>query len=193
MTNNLTYQTSLQSYYAEVNNHPILTEAEEKILTAKLKYENCVESARKLVLSHLRSVIKIAKKYQGYGLPEEDLIQEGNVGLMKAVKKFDPEQNIRLMNYAIPWIKSYILQYILDNWRIVKIATTKAQRKLFFNLRSMKEKFGIVHFATIVLLILLVAIAVSMPDVLQKNILNISNDFGISILIFTFLSRDQSR
>lgn len=142
MTTSLTYESSLQAYYQIANAHPFLTVEEEQKLARKLKYENCLDSARILVLSHLRLVMKVAKQYSGYGLPEEDLIQEGNIGLMKAVKKFDPDNGTRLMSYAIPSIKSAILEYILDNWRIVKIATTHAYKRLFFNLRKLKEQLG---------------------------------------------------
>jgi RNA polymerase sigma-32 factor len=107
----------------------------------KLKDDNDLEAAGKLVLSHLRLVVSVSRKYLGYGLPHGDLIQEGNIGLMKAVKRFDPDQGVRLVSYALHWIKAEIHEYILKNWRMVKVATTKAQRKLFFNLRSMKQGF----------------------------------------------------
>jgi RNA polymerase sigma-32 factor len=129
---------NLDAYISSVNRMPMLTEGEEKDLARKLRDENDVEAARRLVLSHLRVVVSISRGYLGYGLPHADLIQEGNIGLMKAVKRFDPDRGVRLVSFAIHWIKAEIHEFILKNWRLVKIATTKAQRKLFFNLRSMK-------------------------------------------------------
>ncbi len=131
----------LDAYISAVNRMPMLTLEEEQAFARKLKNENDLESAGKLVLSHLRLVVSVARQYLGYGLPHGDLIQEGNVGLMKAVKRFDPDQGVRLVSYALHWIKAEIHEYILKNWRMVKVATTKAQRKLFFNLRSMKQGF----------------------------------------------------
>src|SRR5687767_7483046 len=130
--------SSLESYVAAVNAIPMLTPERETELGRRLKDGNELTAARDLVLSHLRLVVSVARNYMGYGLPQADLIQEGNVGLMKAVKRFDPERGVRLASFAIHWIKAEIHEYILRNWRMVKIATTKAQRKLFFNLRSMK-------------------------------------------------------
>jgi RNA polymerase sigma-32 factor len=132
---------NLDAYISAVNRLPMLTLAEEQAFGRKLKEENDLESASKLVLSHLRLVVSVSRKYIGYGLPHGDLIQEGNIGLMKAVKRFDPDQNVRLVSYALHWIRAEIHEYILKNWRMVKMATTKAQRKLFFNLRSMKQGF----------------------------------------------------
>ncbi len=129
----------LNAYIQAVNRIPMLEAHEEQQLAADYREHSTLESARKLVLSHLRLVVSIARNYLGYGLPHADLIQEGNIGLMKAVKRFDPEQNVRLVSYAIHWIKAEIHEYILRNWRIVKVATTKAQRKLFFNLRRHKQ------------------------------------------------------
>src|SRR3981081_3868750 len=129
---------SLETYIQAVNRFPILSFEEERNLARKFRSENDVEAARQLVLSHLRLVVAIARGYMGYGLAQADLIQEGNIGLMKAVKRFDPERGVRLVSFAIHWIKAEIHEYILRNWRMVKVATTKAQRKLFFNLRSMK-------------------------------------------------------
>jgi RNA polymerase sigma-32 factor len=120
---------------------PMLTLEEEQEFARKFKNDNDVDAAGKLVLSHLRLVVSIARQYLGYGLPHGDLIQEGNVGLMKAVKRFDPDQGVRLVSYAMHWIKAEIHEYILKNWRMVKVATTKSQRKLFFNLRSMKQRY----------------------------------------------------
>jgi RNA polymerase sigma-32 factor len=133
---------SLENYIAAVNRFPLLTAEEELRLGRKLRDENDIDAARALVLSHLRVVVAIARGYLGYGLPHADLIQEGNIGLMKAVKRFDPERNVRLVSFAIHWIKAEMHEFILKNWRLVKIATTKAQRKLFFNLRSMKKGLG---------------------------------------------------
>src|SRR5216117_4463252 len=130
---------SLESYIQAVNRFPMLSFEEERDLARKFRAEDDVEAARQLVLSHLRLVVAIARGYLGYGLPHGDLIQEGNIGLMKAVKRFDPTQGARLVSYAMHWIKAEIHEYILKNWRMVKVATTKAQRKLFFNLRSMKQ------------------------------------------------------
>jgi RNA polymerase sigma-32 factor len=129
----------LQAYINSVHSIGILTPEEEKKLAEDLYYRNDLDAARKLVLAHLRFVIYIAKTYSGYGLSEADLIQEGNVGLMKAVRKFNPEAGVRVVSYAVHWIKAEIHEYVLKNWKIVKVATTKAQRKLFFNLRSKKK------------------------------------------------------
>ena len=133
---------SLETYIATVNRFPLLTAEEELRLGRKLRDENDIDAARALVVSHLRVVVAIARGYLGYGLPHADLIQEGNIGLMKAVKRFDPERGVRLASFAIHWIKAEMHEFILKNWRLVKIATTKAQRKLFFNLRSMKKGLG---------------------------------------------------
>ncbi len=130
---------SLESYVQAVNRFPILSAEEELALARRFRDENDLEAARNLVLSHLRLVVAVARGYLGYGLPHADLIQEGNIGLMKAVKRFDPERGVRLVSFAIHWIKAEIHEFILRNWRMVRVATTKAQRKLFFNLRSMKS------------------------------------------------------
>ena len=132
---------NLDAYISAVNRLPLLTLEEEQTAARQLRANNDVEAAGRLVLSHLRLVVSIARQYLGYGLPHGDLIQEGNVGLMKAVKRFDPDQGVRLVSYAMHWIKAEIHEYILKNWRMVKVATTKSQRKLFFNLRSMKQRF----------------------------------------------------
>ncbi|BEU95473.1 RNA polymerase sigma factor RpoH [Acidovorax sp. DW039] len=132
---------NLDAYISAVNRLPLLTPEEEQKYARQLKENNDVEAAGRLVMSHLRLVVSISRQYLGYGLPHGDLIQEGNVGLMKAVKRFDPDQGVRLVSYAMHWIKAEIHEYILKNWRMVKVATTKAQRKLFFNLRSMKQGF----------------------------------------------------
>jgi RNA polymerase sigma-32 factor len=130
---------NLDAYITAVNRLPLLTQAEETSLARRLRDAGDLQAAGQLVLSHLRLVVSVSRQYLGYGLPQGDLIQEGNVGLMKAVKRFDPEQGVRLVSYALHWIKAEIHEYILRNWRMVKVATTKAQRKLFFNLRSMKQ------------------------------------------------------
>ena len=131
--------SSLESYVSAVNAVPMLTPEREQELAHRLKEKNDLTAAADLVLSHLRLVVSVARNYMGYGLPQGDLIQEGNVGLMKAVRRFDPERGVRLASFAIHWIKAEIHEFILRNWRLVKVATTKAQRKLFFNLRSMKS------------------------------------------------------
>ncbi|MCS6785419.1 MAG: RNA polymerase sigma factor RpoH [Thiobacillaceae bacterium] len=133
---------SLDNYIQAVNRFPILSAEEEYALAKRFREHNDLEAARQLVLSHLRLVVSIARHYLGYGLPHADLIQEGNVGLMKAVKRFDPDRGVRLVSFAVHWIKAEIHEFILRNWRLVKVATTKAQRKLFFNLRSLKQGDG---------------------------------------------------
>ena len=132
----------LDAYVQTIGSIPVLTPEEEKTLAERLYYENDVDAARTLVLSHLRFVVHLARSYSGYGLPLADLIQEGNVGLMKAVKRFNPEVGVRLVSFAVHWIKAEMHEFILRNWRIVKVATTKAQRKMFFNLRSSKKRLG---------------------------------------------------
>ena len=132
---------NLDAYISAVNRMPLLTLEEEQSAARRLRDDNDIDAAGQLVLSHLRLVVSIARQYLGYGLPHGDLIQEGNVGLMKAVKRFDPDQGVRLVSYAMHWIKAEIHEYVLKNWRMVKVATTKAQRKLFFNLRSRKQAF----------------------------------------------------
>ena len=133
---------SLDSYLLRARQIPILSAEEERELAIRLKDHNDLEAARRLVLSHLRFVAHIARGYRGYGLPLNDLIQEGNIGLMKAVKRYDPERNVRLVSFAVHWIRAEIHEFIIRNWRIVKVATTKAQRKMFFNLRSAKKRLG---------------------------------------------------
>ena len=133
---------NLEAYLSSVQNIAILTPEEEKRLAEDLYYKNDLEAARQLVMAHLRFVVHIARGYSGYGLPQADLIQEGNVGLMKAVRKFNPEVGVRLISFAVHWIKSEMHEYIIKNWKIVKVATTKAQRKLFFNLRSQKKELN---------------------------------------------------
>jgi RNA polymerase sigma-32 factor len=133
---------SLEAYIQAVNRFPVLTQEEEIRLARKFRDEGDLEAARQLVLSHLRVVVAIVRGYLGYGLPQADLIQEGNIGLMKAVKRFDPDRGVRLVSFAVHWIRAEIHEFILRNWRLVKVATTKAQRKLFFNLRSLKQDLG---------------------------------------------------
>ena len=133
---------SLDHYIQAVNRFPLLTAEQETALGRRWREHQDVEAARELVLSHLRLVVAVSRNYLGYGLPQADLIQEGNVGLMKAVRRFDPERGVRLVSFALHWIKAEMHEYILRNWRLVKLATTKAQRKLFFNLRSMKSGAG---------------------------------------------------
>ncbi|PPI86470.1 RNA polymerase sigma factor RpoH [Candidatus Pantoea edessiphila] len=133
---------NLESYIQAANILPMLSAEEEKILAKQLHYHGDLKSAKVLILSHLRFVVHIARNYSGYGLPQADLIQEGNIGLMKAVRRFNPEVGVRLVSFAVHWIKAEIHEYVLRNWRIVKVATTKAQRKLFFNLRKTKRHLG---------------------------------------------------
>jgi RNA polymerase sigma-32 factor len=133
---------SLESYIQAVNRYPILTQERERDLARRLRSDGDLEAARELVVSHLRVVVAISRGYLGYGLPQADLIQEGNIGLMKAVKRFDPARGVRLVSFAVHWIRAEMHEYILRNWRIVKVATTKAQRKLFFNLRSLKSSLA---------------------------------------------------
>ncbi|KAA8730968.1 RNA polymerase sigma factor RpoH [Acinetobacter qingfengensis] len=130
---------NLGAYISTVNQIPILTAEQEKELAERYYYDQDLDAAKMLVMSHLRFVVHIARSYAGYGLPQGDLIQEGNLGLMKAVKRFDPNMGVRLVSFAVHWIKAEIHEYVIRNWRIVKVATTKAQRKLFFNLRSLKK------------------------------------------------------
>ena len=133
---------SIESYIQSVSNIPMLSADEEKSLAERLFNEGDLTAARELVMSHLRFVVHIAKSYSGYGLAQADLVQEGNIGLMKAVKRFDPNVGVRLVSFAVHWIKAEIHEFVLKNWRIVKVATTKAQRKLFFNLRKSKKRLG---------------------------------------------------
>lgn len=133
---------SLDSYISSVNGYAMLTAEKERELAERLHYKGEIEAAKELILSHLRFVVHVARGYSGYGLPLADLVQEGNIGLMKAVKRFNPEVGVRLVSFAVHWIKAEIHEYVLRNWRIVKVATTKAQRKLFFNLRKNKKRLG---------------------------------------------------
>src|SRR6186713_2983937 len=133
---------SLDSYIQTVNRFPILSQQEETDLARRLRDHEDLDAARQLIVSHLRVVVSVARGYLGYGLQQADLIQEGNIGLMKAVKRFDPERGVRLVSFAVHWIRAEMHEFILRNWRLVKIATTKAQRKLFFNLRKSKKRLG---------------------------------------------------
>ena len=148
MSQNLTVSLDIQGnqglakYLREVNEAPVLSAEEERSLAVRLRDDGDLDAARALVLSHLRYVIGVAKGFLGYGLPIQDLIQEGNIGLMKAVKRFDPDRDVRLVSFAVHWIRAEIYDYVVRNWRIVKVATTKAQRKLFFNLRKSRERLG---------------------------------------------------
>jgi RNA polymerase sigma-32 factor len=139
---NLYPEKGLATYIRAVNALPLLSAAEERRLARRYHQHNDLDAARQLVLSHLRYVVRIARGFGGYGLPQADLIQEGNIGLMKAVKHYDPARNVRLMSFAVHWVRAEIFDYILRNWRIVKVATTKAQRKLFFNLRKSRTRLG---------------------------------------------------
>lgn len=152
-------QGGLDGYIQAVNSMPMLSASEERELAEELQETGSIESARRLVMSHLRFVVHVARGYSGYGLPQSDLIQEGTVGLMKAVKRFDPTVGVRLVSFAVHWIKAEIHEYVLRNWRIVKVATTKAQRKLFFNLRKSKKRLG--WFS-------------------QDEIQNVANELGVS-------------
>ncbi len=136
---------SIDSYVASVKSFPMLSHEEELDFATRFRRDNDLEAARALVLSHLRVVVSVARGYTGYGLPQADLIQEGNIGLMKAVKRFDPDRGVRLVSFALHWIRAEIHEFILRNWRLVKIATTKAQRKLFFNLRSLKQSLDVMR------------------------------------------------
>lgn len=136
---------SIDHYVRAVKAYPVLSAEEEHDLATRLQQDNDLEAAKQLILSHLRLVVSIARGYSGYGLQQADLIQEGNIGLMKAVRRFDPERGVRLVSFAVHWIKAEINEFVLRNWRMVKVATTKAQRKLFFNLRSMKTHSGSLH------------------------------------------------
>ncbi len=141
----LVSQDSLDSYIRSVNGYPMLSADEERELAERLHYKGDIDAAKGLILSHLRFVVHVARGYSGYGLPMADLVQEGNIGLMKAVKRFNPEMGVRLVSFAVHWIKAEIHEYVLRNWRIVKIATTKAQRKLFFKQRKSKKPLASIN------------------------------------------------
>ena len=168
---------SLGAYMHWVNQVPLLTEAEEQSLATKLQKFNDLEAARKLVLSHLRFVVKIARSYAGYGLQQTDLIQEGNIGLMKAVKRFDPRMGVRLVSFAVHWVRAEMHEFIIRNWRIVKIATTKAQRKLFFNLRKAAKKRG--WFSDAEIAVVAEELNVSHQDVRQMEMRMSNHDHSL--------------
>lgn len=172
-------QGSLEAYLRMVNSYPMLTAEEEKALGEKLYYENDVDAAKQLILSHLRFVAHIARGYNGYGLPQADLIQEGNIGLMKAVRRFNPEMGVRLVSFAVHWIKAEIHEYVLKNWRIVKVATTKAQRKLFFNLRKAKQRLG--WFSNDEVNVVADELGVSVKDVLEMESRMAAQDMSFDI------------
>ncbi len=151
---------NIESYIQALKSVPMLTAEEERELAVALRDHNDLNSARRLVMSHLRFVVHIAHSYRGYGLPQADLIQEGNIGLMKAVKRFDPNVGVRLVSFAVHWIRAEIHEYILRNWRIVKVATTKSQRKLFFNLRGAKKRLGWMN---------------------HEEVQNVARDLGVSV------------
>lgn len=170
---------SLETYISSVNQIPMLTQEEELELAHKFQNDDDLESARRLVMSHLRFVVRVARGYSGYGLPQADLIQEGNIGLMKAVKRFDPTVGVRLVSFAVHWIRAEMHEFILRNWRIVKVATTKAQRKLFFNLRSSKKRLGWLNQAEVD------AVAndlgVSSKDVMEMEMRMSANDMAFDL------------
>lgn len=171
---------TIEAYISAVNAQPMLSPEEELSLGRQLKDSDDLEAARQLIMSHLRLVVSISRQYLGYGLPHADLIQEGNIGLMKAVKRFDPERGVRLVSFAVHWIKAEIHEYVVRNWRLVKIATTKAQRKLFFNLRRMRPEDGqtlnpdeIEHIAS--------ELNVRPQDVSEMEVRMTGNEFGIEL------------
>jgi len=172
-------QGSIEAYIRSVNNYPMLSAEEEKELGERLYYHSDVEAAKKLILSHLRFVAHIARGYSGYGLPQADLIQEGNIGLMKAVKRFNPNMGVRLVSFAVHWIKAEIHEFVLRNWRIVKIATTKAQRKLFFNLRKNKQHLGWFNREEVALVAK--ELGVTEKDVMEMESRMAAQDMGFDI------------
>lgn len=172
-------QGSLEGYIRAANEYPMLTAEEEKELAERLYYQDDLEAAKQLILSHLRFVIHVARGYSGYGLPQADLIQEGNIGLMKAVKRFNPEVGVRLVSFAVHWIKAEIHEYVLRNWRIVKVATTKAQRKLFFNLRKTKQRLG--WFSEHEVDVVANELGVSKEDVIEMESRMTGSDVGFDL------------
>ena len=175
---------SFEAYASQVAKFPVLEAAEEHQLAVQLKQANDLAAAQKLILSNLRFVVHIARGYQGYGLQIADLVQEGNVGLMKAVKRFDPDKGVRLISFAVHWIKAEIHEYILKNWRIVKIATTKAQRKLFFNLRGAKKRLGWMNAAEVA------AIAKDL-NVKPEEVMQMEARLGNADMSFSMTSSDE--
>lgn len=172
-------QGSIEGYIHEAYDYPMLTAEEEKELAERLYYHQDLDAAKTLILSHLRFVIHVARGYSGYGLPQADLIQEGNIGLMKAVKRFNPEVGVRLVSFAVHWIKAEIHEYVLRNWRIVKVATTKAQRKLFFNLRKTKQRLG--WFSDKEVDMVANELGVSKEDVLEMESRMTGSDVGFDL------------
>ncbi|CRK85757.1 RNA polymerase sigma factor RpoH [Candidatus Providencia siddallii] len=172
-------QCSIESYVRVANTYPILTVDEEKVFAERLYYYGDLKAAKQLIMSHLRFVIHIARSYSGYGLPQADLIQEGNIGLMKAVRRFNPEIGVRLVSFAVNWIKAEIHEYVLRNWRIVKVATTKSQRKLFFNLRKNKKRIG--WFSLEEVDIVAQELGVSAKDVLEMESRMTAQDMSFDI------------
>ena len=172
-------QGNIESYLRMINTYPMLTAEEEKSLGERLYCHDDVDAARQLILSHLRFVAHIARGYSGYGLPQADLIQEGNIGLMKAVRRFNPGMGVRLVSFAVHWIKAEIHEYVLKNWRIVKVATTKAQRKLFFNLRKNKQRLGWFNSAEVDLVA--DELGVSRKDVLEMESRMAAQDMSFDI------------
>lgn len=172
-------QGSIEGYIHAAYDYPMLTAEEEKELAERLYYHQDLDAAKTLILSHLRFVIHVARGYSGYGLPQADLIQEGNIGLMKAVKRFNPEVGVRLVSFAVHWIKAEIHEYVLRNWRIVKVATTKAQRKLFFNLRKTKQRLG--WFSDKEVDMVANELGVSKEDVLEMESRMTGSDVGFDL------------
>lgn len=179
-------QGTLEAYIKTANTYPVLTITEEKKLAERLYYHGDLGAAKKLILSHLRFVVHVARNYSGYGLSQADLIQEGNIGLMKSVRRFNPELNVRLVSFAVHWIKSEIHEYVLKNWRIVKIATTKAQRKLFFNLRKTKQRLGWFNSGEI-------EIVAKTLNVTSKDVLEMESRMAAQDLTFEQPSNEDNR
>lgn len=183
---NLMPQGTLEAYIKAANSYPMLTAIEEKELAKRLYYQSDLDAAKKLIVSHLRFVIHVARNYSGYGLSQADLIQEGNIGLMKSVRRFNPELNVRLVSFAVHWIKSEIHEYVLKNWRIVKIATTKAQRKLFFNLRKTKQRLGWFNLGEI-------EIVAKTLNVTSKDVLEMESRMAAQDMTFEQPSHEENK
>ncbi len=181
---------SVEAYIQAINSYPMLTAEEERYLAERLHYQSDLVAAKELILAHLRFVAHIARNYSGYGLPQADLIQEGNIGLMKAVRRFNPEVGVRLVSFAVHWIKAEIHEYVLRNWRIVKVATTKAQRKLFFNLRKTKQRLG--WFNQDEVEIVARALGVSSKDVREMESRMAAQDMTFDIPLDDESSENQS-
>lgn len=179
-------QGTLEAYIKAANSYPMLTAIEEKELAKRLYYQSDLDAAKKLIVSHLRFVVHVARNYSGYGLSQADLIQEGNIGLMKSVRRFNPELNVRLVSFAVHWIKSEIHEYVLKNWRIVKIATTKAQRKLFFNLRKAKRRLGWFNLGEI-------EIVAKTLNVTSKDVLEMESRMAAQDMTFEQPSHEENK